>query len=122
MKRNAKLVDCKNPISVGFWHLVNEVVCAIHYKRFSVKGAENIPKSGPYLLIANHTSRWDGLVLMKTMRGRASNWMVSPNELKGWQGSALRSVGSFPAYPSIELMNFIGRQIKKGQPIVLFPE
>jgi 1-acyl-sn-glycerol-3-phosphate acyltransferase len=121
-KRTAKLVDYKNPIAVTFFYLLNKIVCAIHYKRFSIKGAENVPKSGPYLLIANHTSRWDGLVLMETIGGRPANWMVSPNELKGWQGNVLRSVGSFPAYKSIELINFVGRQIKKGQPIVIFPE
>lgn len=121
MKGATKFADGKNMLAVGFFYLLNKVVCCIRYRSFAIKGGENIPKSGPFLLIANHTSRWDGLVLMETI-GRSANWMVSPNELKGLQGIVLRSVGSFPAERTIELMNFIGRTIKKGEPVVIFPE
>ena len=119
MKR--QLIDRKSKLTVGFFYLLNKVISRSHFKSINIVGAENIPKTGSFLLIANHTSRWDGPVLMETM-GRAANWMVSPNELLGLQGLLLRSVGAFPADRRCELMKYVGQQIKKGEPIVIFPE
>ena len=94
-----RVVDQKNALTVGFWGVVNKIVCAIHFRQFQIKGQENLPKSGPYLLIANHSSRWDPLVLMHLINARMANYMTHPNELKGFQGFVLRSVGAFPADP-----------------------
>jgi 1-acyl-sn-glycerol-3-phosphate acyltransferase len=114
-------VDRKSKLTVGFFYLVNKVVTRFKYRNFNVVGAENIPASGSFLLISNHTSRWDGLVLMETMK-RSANWMVSPNELKGFQGLCLRSVGAFPADRRFELLNYVAQRIGKGEPLVIFPE
>jgi 1-acyl-sn-glycerol-3-phosphate acyltransferase len=108
-------------LTVGFFYLVNKIVTHFKYKNFKVIGGEHIPASGSFLLIANHTSRWDGCVLMETMR-RSANWMVSPNELKGFQGICLRSVGAFPADRRFELLNYVAQRIAKGEPVVIFPE
>jgi 1-acyl-sn-glycerol-3-phosphate acyltransferase len=114
-------VDRKSKLTVGFFYLLNKVITRSKYKKFNVIGAENIPASGSFLLISNHTSRWDGLVLMETMK-RSANWMVSPNELKGFQGLCLRSVGAFPADRRFELLNYVAQRISKGEPVVIFPE
>ena len=116
-----KFVDRKSWLTVVFFYLLNKVITRSKYKNFNVLGAEHIPCNGSFLLISNHTSRWDGLVLMETMK-RSANWMVSPNELKGFQGLCLRSVGAFPADRRFELLNYVGGRIKKGEPIVIFPE
>ena len=115
------LIDRKSKLTVGFFYLLNKVVSRWHFKSMQIEHAENIPRTGSFLLIANHTSRWDGPVLMETM-GRSANWMVSPNELLGLQGLLLRSVGAFPADRRCELMQYVAQQINKGEPIVIFPE
>lgn len=114
-------VDRKSWLTVSFFYLVNKIVSRFRYKKLNIVGGENIPAKGSFLLIANHSSRWDGLVLMETM-GRAANWMVSPNELKGLQGLILRSVGAFPADRKFELLSYVAQQLKKGEPVVIFPE
>ena len=114
-------IDRKSKLTVLFFYILNKIVCRLYYPNIKMSGLENIPKTGSFLLIANHTSRWDGPIVMETIK-RAANWMVSPNELKGLQGLVLRSVGSFPASSQPELMTFVCAQIKKGEPIVIFPE
>lgn len=115
------LVDRKSKLTVGFFYLVNKLVSRWRFKNIHIEHAENIPRNGSFLLIANHTSRWDGPILMETI-GRAANWMVSPNELLGLQGLLLRSVGAFPADRRFELLTYVAQQINKGEPIVIFPE
>jgi 1-acyl-sn-glycerol-3-phosphate acyltransferase len=115
------LIDRKSKLTVGFFYLLNKIVSRWHFKTLLIEHAENIPRTGSFLLIANHTSRWDGPVLMETI-GRSANWMVSPNELLGLQGLLLRSVGAFPADRRFELLKYVAQQISKGEPIVIFPE
>jgi 1-acyl-sn-glycerol-3-phosphate acyltransferase len=116
------VADRKNIFTCSFWNIVNEIVLKSCFRRFSLDGSANIPKSGPYLLIANHVSRFDGLVLMKTIKGRPANFMAHKAELRGYQGFVLRSVGAFEANRNLETMAFIKEQLLKGQPIVMFPE
>ncbi|MDR3616829.1 MAG: lysophospholipid acyltransferase family protein [Candidatus Obscuribacterales bacterium] len=116
------VVDRKNIFTCGFWNIVNEIILKSYFRRFALDGSENIPKSGPYLLIANHVSRFDGLVLMKTIKGRPANYMSHKSELRGYQGFVLRSVGAFEANRNPETMAFMKEQLLKGQPIVMFPE
>jgi 1-acyl-sn-glycerol-3-phosphate acyltransferase len=120
-KSSKNLIDRKSKLTVGFFYLLNKVISRLRFQNLQIENAENVPRTGSFLLIANHTSRWDGPVLMETM-GRSANWMVSPNELLGLQGLLLRSVGAFPADRRFELLNYVGQQIKKGEPVVIFPE
>src|SRR5262249_15512274 len=84
-------------------------------------GLENIPVDGPFLAIANHQSRWDGLLLFKAIN-RVANYMVSPNELKGFQGRVIKSLGGFPADPRFNLMPYMEERLLKGEGIAIFPE
>lgn len=38
------------------------------YHRLSIEGLENLPASGPFVLIANHTSHLDAICLLSTMK------------------------------------------------------
>lgn len=120
-RKKRMLVDRKNAFVYLFWTIVNKICIAVHFKGFRVNGKENIPKSGPFLLLANHTSRWDGLIVCDLI-GRPSNFMVSPNELLGFQGTVLTSMGSFPADPRADLIKHALSQFKKGEGVVVFPE
>ncbi|MBX9722133.1 MAG: hypothetical protein K2X81_12105, partial [Candidatus Obscuribacterales bacterium] len=83
-KRKKKpLSDRKNIFVYLFWQLVNRILIAFNFKDFQIIGGQNLPKSGPFLLVANHTSRWDGLLAYRTI-DRPANFMVSPNELVGF--------------------------------------
>lgn len=120
-KKKKELADRKNIFVFAFWNLVNIVVTSIKFKKFEIIGQENVPKNGPFLLVSNHCSRWDGLIVYRTL-GRPSNFMVSPNELRGFQGTVLTSMGSFPADPRYDLVGHSLEMFKRNQGIVVFPE
>lgn len=115
------LVDRKNLITYTFWNLVNIILIAFRFKNFQVIGRENLPKTGAFLLLPNHTSRWDGLVVYRAI-ARPSNFMVSPNELLGVQGQVLTSMGAFPADPRAGIIDYALNQLSKGEGVVVFPE
>ncbi|MBX9567612.1 MAG: 1-acyl-sn-glycerol-3-phosphate acyltransferase [Candidatus Obscuribacterales bacterium] len=120
-KKKKELADRKNIFVYAFWNLVNIIVTSIRFRDFEISGQENIPKNGPFLLVSNHCSRWDGLVVYRTL-ARPSNFMVSPNELRGMQGSVLVSMGAFPADPRYDLVGHSIEMFKRGQGVVVFPE
>jgi 1-acyl-sn-glycerol-3-phosphate acyltransferase len=120
MNGKIRLYDKKNKLAELFWGLVNKVVLARKFRDVTVNGRENLP-AGPFLLVCNHVSRWDGLVI-RALVNRPANYMVSPNELKGYQGWVLRSLGAFPANPRLDFLGFCRRQAAGGEAIVVFPE
>jgi len=113
--------DGKTWFGYPFWNFVNEIVVVTHFRTFEVEGLENIPADGPFLLIANHSKRWDGPVVQYVLNRRA-NYMVSPNEMKGIQGAAVMSVGAFPAHPRLNPVGYALKQLQAGEPVVVFPE
>ncbi len=117
----AAMKDRKDPISFFILSILTKLVLALRFKRVVLVGHENLPASGAYICIANHTSRWDGPTL-GTVVNRPANFMVSPNELTGLQGFLLRKVGAFPAHPKLDFVSHVLGQFKKGEPLVIFPE
>jgi 1-acyl-sn-glycerol-3-phosphate acyltransferase len=120
-RKKRALIDRKNALVYFFWMLVNRISIAVRFKDLQIIGKHNLPKSGPFLLLSNHISRWDGLIVYQTIN-RPANFMVSPNELMGLQGTVLSSMGSFPADPRADLINHALSLLKKGEGIVVFPE
>jgi 1-acyl-sn-glycerol-3-phosphate acyltransferase len=117
----SEIDDRKNKLTFAALNWLNHRVTRTRFRHVHVLGENNFPKSGAFLLIANHTSRWDGLVIGRLLN-RPANYMVTPNELKGFQGMMLRAGGSFPADRRLNLMSFVRRQFAKGEPVVIFPE
>jgi 1-acyl-sn-glycerol-3-phosphate acyltransferase len=115
------LADQKNWLTYTFWTLVNIILIAFRFRSFQIIGRENLPKDGGFLLVANHTSRWDGLLVYRAVN-RPANFMVSPNELKGLQGTVLTSMGAFPADPRFGIIEYAREQMRKGEPVIIFPE
>lgn len=120
MKRQ-QIVDQKNRMVYAFWSMVNKIVLARQFKSIEISGAENIPQNSGFMLVANHSSRWDGL-LVYNLIGRPSNFLVHPNELLGFQGIVLKSMGAFPASTQFDLQAHINRQLGKDESVVVFPE
>jgi len=116
-----KIEDRKDPLSYFFLAALVKAVIAFFFRKIEVRGAENLPKSGPFICVANHTSRWDGPVL-GTLINRPSTFMVHPNELKGLQGKLLRKVGAFPANPKLDFAGFVAERFRHNEPFVIFPE
>lgn len=116
-----EIVDKKDPITFFLLSLITKIVLALFFRRIQVKGLENIPRTGPFICVANHSSRFDGPTLGRIIN-RPANFMVSPNELKGLQGALLRKVGSFPSNPRLDFVSFVLFRFRKGEPFVLFPE
>jgi 1-acyl-sn-glycerol-3-phosphate acyltransferase len=115
------MVDRKNKIAQSFFTWLNKVVLGLHFQELKFSGLEHIPASGPFLAIANHQSRWDGLLLFNAIN-RVANYMVSPNELKGFQGNVIRSLGGFPADPRSNLLPYMQERLLHGEGIAIFPE
>lgn len=120
LKKRQTLKDKKSFLRFTFWNLVNQIVMRVHFKEISVIGRKNLPK-GAFILVANHSSRWDGLVVQFLLNRRA-NYMVSPNEMKGLQGRAVKSVGAFPSNSRHDLVSYSLGQLLKNEPLVVFPE
>lgn len=115
------LPDRKNRFVFSFWSFINSLSCKIHFRKYELQGAEKLPAAGAYILVANHYSRWDGLVLYN-MIGRPANFMVHPNELQGLQGQVLTSMGAFPSSARYDLLGHAKRCFAAGEPLVVFPE
>ena len=118
---HAAIKDLKDPISYFFLSMLVKTAIAAYFNRIEVRGAAGLPKDGAFICVANHTSRWDGLVLGRLI-DRPSTFMVHPNELKGLQGALLRKVGAFPANPKSDFASFVAERFRYNEPFVIFPE
>lgn len=116
-----KIVDRKNWLGALFMWIINEIVLRFKFRRIEVYGRENVPTTDPFILVSNHSSRFDGLMVLRALR-RKANYMVSPAELKGYQGLTLPWVGAFPADPRHDLIGFVENGFRKGEGLVVFPE
>lgn len=116
-----KITDWKDPFSYFFLSAFVKTLILAFFSKIEVRGSGSLPKSGPFICVSNHTSRWDGLVLGRLI-DRPSTFMVHPNELKGLQGALLRKVGAFPANPKLDFAGFVAERFRHNEPFVIFPE
>lgn len=100
---------------------LNKIVLRLCFKKIIVTGKENIPKNGPFLLVSNHLSRFDGLLLYNLVN-RPTHFMVTPNELKGFQGALIKSVGAFPANLKLKLIEHVKNIWAHNRVVAIFPE
>lgn len=119
-KKHFQLKDHKTWFRFTFWNFINHIIMRFHFRQIKIEGKENLP-CGPFILVANHSSRWDGPVV-QWLLNRKANYMVSPNEMRGMQGRAVRSVGAFPSSSRRELVEFALDRLSSNEPVVVFPE
>ena len=92
--------------------------------QLSVKGVENIPRTGPVLLVPTHRSRWDP-ILLPALTNRMMRFMASHDEFVGSQGFFMKLFGAFPVNtyrPSPSTLKACVSLLKSGQILVIFPE
>jgi 1-acyl-sn-glycerol-3-phosphate acyltransferase len=95
------------------------------YFRLEIRGAENVPASGPFVLAPVHRSNLD-FILVATVRrprmrymGKASIWKWAP------LGRFVSMLGAFPVHRGTadrESLRTCMRVIENGEPLVMFPE
>ena len=109
--------------------LGRRVVLPCYFRRLTVIGQENIPKTGPVILAPTHRSRWDALLIPfaagKTVTGRDLRFMVTQDEVKGIQGWFIRRMGGFPVntkQPGIGSIRHSVELLRSGEALVIFPE
>lgn len=94
--------------------------------RFEIIGKENIPSQGAFILASNHTSYFDPPILAAGCYCRRLNFLAKEelfsHRLFGWY---IRQLGAFPIKregSDISAIKEAIKRIRKGQPMVIFPE
>jgi acyl carrier protein len=94
----------------------------------AVRGLENIPGTGPYVVAANHTSYLDGAVLLAALEWRHYAF-VAKRELqesffvrKLLQGIGARFVERFDVQQSAEHATELADAARSGVSLIVFPE
>jgi acyl-[acyl-carrier-protein]-phospholipid O-acyltransferase/long-chain-fatty-acid--[acyl-carrier-protein] ligase len=106
--------------------LVARVIVRLFY-RIRVEGLENLPKQGGALLVANHVSWIDGLLLM-FVSPRPIRLVANPRFLPyRLLGRVIRDVGVIPISPEskrsmIEAIRTAREALAQGELVCIFPE
>jgi long-chain acyl-CoA synthetase len=119
------------PISNAFWYMVSRLtqVVALDRFRLQVHGFEKLPKSGPYIISANHQSYIDPLILASILPPDVFDkvFAVGTSEIFGkgfmlWLAHTLRVVVVDPDANLIPAMRAGAFGLRQGRPLILFPE
>lgn len=99
------------------------------YFRIQVSGQENLPADGAVILAPTHRSRWDSLLIPyvagRFVTGRDIHFMVTSDEVKGFQGWLIRRLGGFPVnprQPTIASLRHGVEVLQDRQMMVIYPE
>jgi len=101
-----------------------ELVCRLYW-RVEIRGRENVPRWGAYVIAPVHRSNIDtllaGCLTHRRIRfmGKDSLWKYR------WSGSLFSSLGAFPVHrgtPDREALRVCEAAARSGEPVVLFPE
>lgn len=95
------------------------------YGRFTVVGAENLPLAGPAILIANHHSDVDPVVMAVSF-ARPLHFMADVEQLqRGFVGPIIKRLGAFPVYrDGIDRRGLLAALdlLRQGVVVAMFPE
>jgi len=97
--------------------------------RTSVEGLENIPEGGPLLVIANHASNADGMLLMAYVvpaMGRPMTWLGKEEAVRwpffGWAMRQNGVVGVRRGAGDLEAFKQARSVLDAGRALAIFPE
>jgi 1-acyl-sn-glycerol-3-phosphate acyltransferase len=103
---------------------VVEGVCRTYW-RVEIRGREQIPRSGPYVIAPVHRSNIDTL-LAGCLTRRRIRFMGKDSLWKHrWSAALFSSLGGFPVHrgtPDREALRICEDALRDGEPVVLFPE
>lgn len=99
------------------------------YFRIKITGQENLPWDGAVILAPNHRARWDALLVPyaagRFVTGRDVRFMVTVDEVKGFQGWLIRRLGGFPVNPrrpAVASLRYGLEILQNREMLVIFPE
>ena len=106
------------------------IVLPLFFGKIKINGQENIPLQDPVIVAPTHRSRWDAFIvpyaLGRLVSGRDLRFMVSANEVKGFQGWVIRRMGGFPVdtdRPQLSSVRHSIELLKQDESmLVIFPE
>ena len=106
------------------------LVLPLFFGKIKINGRENIPTEDPVIIAPTHRSRWDAFIVPyavgRLSSGRDLRFMVSANEVKGFQGWIIRRMGGFPVdteRPQLSSVHHSVEILKQGKEmLVIFPE
>jgi len=119
------------PVSTAFWYMVSRLVHMIALDLFDlhVRGIENLPPSGPYIISSNHQSYLDPLVLGSVLPPALFEqaFAVGTSEIfgKGFMlrlAHSLRVVVVDPDANLVPAMRAGAFGLRQGRPLILYPE
>lgn len=93
--------------------------------RLKIIGSENIPKTGSFVIVANHSSLLDGFVLISSVKPKVT-FMSAAHLFKiPFVGNILRGVGAIPVQgkgSEIKLIKEAIKVLQAGGVLGIFPE
>ena len=111
-----------------YW-LGRRIVFPLYFGPIRITGRHHLPTTGPVILAPTHRSRWDAIVLClaagRHVTGNDIHFMVSANEVRGFQGWFVRRLGGFPIdtrRPGIASLRYGIDLLAQGRTLTIFPE
>ena len=93
--------------------------------RLKIIGSENIPKTGPFVIVANHSSLLDGFVLVSSVKPKITFMSAAYLFKMPFVGNILRGVGAIPVQgkgSDIKLIKKAMKVLQAGGVLGIFPE
>ena len=101
------------------------VTCARLYGRYSVGGADNLPVTGPAIVVSNHHSDIDPIILGIGVP-RTLHFMADAVQFRrAFVGRCIKRLAAFPiakGQADLESMRTALRLLEAGEVVTLFPE
>jgi long-chain acyl-CoA synthetase len=119
------------PLSNAFWYMVSRLIQVIALDRFDLRlrGIENLPRSGPYIISSNHQSYLDPLILASVLPPEVFDrvFAVGTSDIfgEGFMRRLARSLRVVVVDPDANLipaMRAGAFGLRQGRPLVLYPE
>jgi 1-acyl-sn-glycerol-3-phosphate acyltransferase len=117
------------PVQVSpwlYWSLfpAHQLLMRSYFRKIQIRGRENLPAQGPFVLACKHFSRWDPMVLYFAIQ-QPLYFMTDYQQFGGVQGWIMRNMGAFPVNrdrPEAGSVKTTIRLLGQSKRLVIFPE
>src|SRR4051794_16396328 len=72
MSQQNQIIDRKSAWTYAIFSRINALAVAMQFQELEIVGEELIPQNKPFILVSNHVSRWDGLVVFRLLNRPAN--------------------------------------------------